>query len=288
MPASALRPRLTIETNRTRLWLDDDRSIIMCGDAAVWLQRKCRDGFHEPKLSRMILDLAATREGAFFDIGALYGYFALLVGAGSDHVREIHAFEMNDVSARAARRMITLNEHETGQYTNTQIRNIALSARDEQRQATVNGFTIALADGDADARSVRFWSIDRYCQRNHVLPAFIKIDIEGWEGLVLNGMMRTLRLAHPVLAMELHGKPMVGPTGLSRTSIAQMLLAVGYRLYMVAGYRSDGPIEMTEVTDPGYTDDTRRFENLSANLVIACVNRIEDTFPGINFTVKTA
>lgn len=281
-------PHLVHAQDRTRLHLDAERSILMGGDAAKWMKRKCATGFHEPKLSRMMLDLAATRPGAFFDIGALYGYFTLLVGIGSDHPREIHAFEMNGASARTARRMVTLNHRLTGKFAETRIRNIALSARDETRPARIDGFSIALAEEDAtEAQAVRFWSIDHYCKRGDLRPAFVKIDVEGWEGMVLNGMMRTLRLARPVIALELHGTSMVAPTGLSRTSIVQMLLAIGYRCYMIHGYRSDGAISATEMTDPGATDASRRFENMSACLVIASMDEIQTTFPGLDFIVNT-
>lgn len=285
MTDAPFRPHLTEERNRTRLHLDPTRSIVMGGEAAKWLSRKCRAGFHEPKLSQMMLDLAATRHGAFFDIGALYGYFSLLVGAASDHPREIHAFEMNAASARATRRMFTLNTQTGGGFANAHVHNMALSARDERRQATVDGFTVAWTEGDANAQSVRFWTIDRHCQRQNVLPAFIKMDVEGWEGLVLNGMMRTLRLARPVLAMELHGRTMLEPSNLSRTSIAQMLLAMGYRLFEIDDYRNNGPIEVRELTDPGFTDATRRFENRSAGLLIASMDGIEATFPSLQFSV---
>ena len=283
MNLSTTVPRLEDMGDRCRLWIDDTHSMTMGGDAAKWMRNVCRSGLHEPKLSELMMNLSRTRDGAFFDIGALYGYFALLVGITSPKPRTIHAFEMNPRPARIARRMITLNHEVTGLFSDARVHNVAVGARNQILPAKVDGYTLDITSGTDDTESVKFEAIDRYCQRQNIQPSFIKIDVEGWEGMVLNGMVRTLRVASPVLAVELHASDWIGRTGLSRTSVVQLLLAIGYRCYSVHSHRAVGAMAISELTDPGFAEDSRRFENQSACLIVACRGPIEESFPGIAF-----
>jgi hypothetical protein len=73
--------------------------------------------------------------------------------------------------------------------------------------------------------------LDDWVYRNgEAAPALVKIDVEGGEALVLEGMARLLREARPQVLVELHGPE-------ATESARQQLLAADYRLRsMEPGY----------------------------------------------------
>jgi FkbM family methyltransferase len=48
-------------------------------------------------------------------------------------------------------------------------------------------------------------TIDRYCSDNHIRPAGIKIDVEGAEGLVIDGCTSVIQKYSPWVLLEFHG-----------------------------------------------------------------------------------
>jgi len=52
---------------------------------------------------------------------------------------------------------------------------------------------------------VEVTTIDRYCEENNLVPTGIKIDVEGAEGLVIEGASKVLQKYHPWVLLEFHG-----------------------------------------------------------------------------------
>ena len=74
-------------------------------------------------------------------------------------------------------------------------------------------------------------SLDNFVYRqNQPLPALVKMDIEGGEGMALEGMTRILKEAPPIFLIELHGEQ-------AARSVWEQLSACGYSLHqMQSGY----------------------------------------------------
>jgi hypothetical protein len=69
---------------------------------------------------------------------------------------------------------------------------------------------------------IRTVTIDELVEAGHIAaPKFVKIDVEGSEGLVLQGMVRTIAAAKPVLFVEC--------SDIGRETAWPLLRALGYR-----------------------------------------------------------
>ena len=74
-------------------------------------------------------------------------------------------------------------------------------------------------------------------------PDFVKIDVEGAAGLVLQGAVETLRRAQPVLAFE-HGRESAALYGLPDDEIYDLVCGeIGLRLFDMDG---NGPLDLPQ------------------------------------------
>jgi FkbM family methyltransferase len=149
-----------------------------------------------------------ARGGVFYDIGANLGFFSLLGGhmAGIDTGR-VYAFEAAPDNAEAIRHNVFING-----VTNVEVIAKAVSSHsgrgrlqvvDDQSWSKLaeygeHPFTEQVID-------VELVAIDDLVSRNEILPpTVVKIDVEGAEIAVLEGMARTIEQHRPAIICELH------------------------------------------------------------------------------------
>lgn len=151
------------------------------------------------------------------DIGAHVGNHSVYVGLAHPAVK-IHAFEANPETFGVLRRNIEAN---------------GLDARVTCHQAAVGHTTgtvnlVALDGDDTGSTAVRMdeAGVVRVAPLSDLYDGpfcFVKIDVEGFELEVLNGMRGLLERERPVLAMELH------QDARTRSETLRLLRSVGYR-----------------------------------------------------------
>jgi FkbM family methyltransferase len=79
------------------------------------------------------------------------------------------------------------------------------------------------------------------------LPSFIKVDVEGAEGLVFEGAMNTIRRAKPIIAFE-HGPGGADNYGTGPADIFDLLTReAGLRIFDMDG---NGPLSLADFSDP--------------------------------------
>ncbi len=76
-------------------------------------------------------------------------------------------------------------------------------------------------------------AVDEFCQRENVTPDFVKIDAEGAEFEILQGMKSTLSRLKPIVSVEVGGK--FGPRNSS--NIFGLLHHFGYQAFTVINGR---------------------------------------------------
>jgi FkbM family methyltransferase len=149
------------------------------------------------------------RGGVFYDIGANLGFFSLLGGhlAGLD-AGHVYAFEAAPENAEAIRHHATLNG-----VPNISVLQVAVSDHagvgrlqivDDQSWSKLEDY--GEHPGTQEVIEVQLVAIDDLVADGSVKPpTVVKIDVEGAELAVLEGMRRTLADHRPAVICELHG-----------------------------------------------------------------------------------
>lgn len=134
----------------------------------------------------------------FIDVGAAVGYFSALGASLVGESGQIHCFEPSPVSFASLQELRTLNPHH-----NIIINNCAIGDQSDivdMRHAKfphlggtsfVSGFMEAHDIPIEETYTVPIMRLDDYLEKNNLLkPRLIKIDVEGYEFLVLKGLKK--------------------------------------------------------------------------------------------------
>lgn len=155
--------------------------------------------------------MASLRAGdVFFDVGANIGLVSLIV-ANQPQFREgqVHGFEPEPRNLEHMKRNIQAN----GLEARVHAHGVALSNEEGSAELFVRGqagegrHSLVAARGSTGAIEVALTTMDRFCHSHEVAPTVVKIDVEGAEGEVLEGMSALLERHRPrELFMEIHNK----------------------------------------------------------------------------------
>lgn len=151
---------------------------------------------YEPETSAL-LDRLIGPGDTFFDIGANWGWYALLIASRKDYGGIIHAFEPFPSTFRDLAGLV----HQAGLDQRITCHDIALAAAEGQASMGFSdGVQSGLARlGEAGGTMVRLARLDAL---DLPAPDVIKIDAEDHELDVLQGAEAVLRAARPVLVLE--------------------------------------------------------------------------------------
>jgi FkbM family methyltransferase len=143
-------------------------------------------------------------EDIFFDVGASYGFYAALA---SELVpsQNVHAFEPNPEITPALRKT----------FADTHVHVNYLALADTTGKTTFYKHTVFLGTQSSsivvkkthasETIIVPSDTLDRYCAACNTYPTFIKMDVEGAEGAVIEGGRDVLRTYRPRVSIEVWG-----------------------------------------------------------------------------------
>ncbi len=216
---------------RAGLWWSLDPSDYVCQDL-FWA------GAKDVAQLRALLH-AMPSGGVMLDLGANFGYYALMAAHARAQRCEIHAFEPNPAAFMRLTRNIARNDlrcvhpHALGMWDGTGTAVVtepagnsgaAYLTADETAESSTDGAGLAPSrardDSDAPVPAARLTTVDEFCRAQRLARVDVmKIDVEGAEARVLRGAARTLDTHRPVLLLELN------PAALRRagSSLAQVL-----------------------------------------------------------------
>jgi FkbM family methyltransferase len=179
-------------------------------------------GTNELHLQKAIRQFVSAGD-TVFDIGANLGYVSLSLAKQVGPQGRVIAFEPIPQNIAEFRTNIELNR-----ITNVQL--LEFAASDHAGEAVIrlaeNPSTASLVwhrdNPTATELHIRTVAIDDLVAAGELpYPKFVKIDVEGAEGSVLQGMQRTIAAARPVLFIEC--------SDIGRETVWPLMMDSGYR-----------------------------------------------------------
>lgn len=197
-------------------------------DLAEWIgQHIYLTGDYERPTARLIQALA--RQGStVIDVGANIGFFTLLASRSVGRAGRVLAFEPVASTCTALRTNVTLDG-----AVNIAVHELALSnangtAEIHEGPGRNKGLSsLRPLDETSGSRTVATAVFDDLGLADQPI-SLVKIDVEGAEQLVLEGMLRTLAKHRPHLIVEITER-FLAAFGHSATSLCELLAPLGYR-----------------------------------------------------------
>jgi FkbM family methyltransferase len=169
---------------------------------------EARSARHEDDLTQ-IADLA-TDKTCVFDVGANVGLTSLVIASRAPGKAMIYAFDASESCCLVIRENAMLNKlnHKIN------VVNAVVGGTDSH----IHSFNWDFVSGNASIvipslanRQLPLFkasvSLDAFAEVSRTSPEFVKVDVEGAELQVLDGMKRILTINRPVVWMEVHSWP---------------------------------------------------------------------------------
>lgn len=209
-----------------------------------WFYPRYEGGkIHEEPVVRLLLD--NLKQGmCFFDIGAFNGYYTVIASKIVGAKGSVYAFEMDEINYSILKKNLERNKCENVEARRTAVSDT--SGQIEYVQITDSirgaGHHIKSQLPTPEYRtviSVDCVSLDEFCSRANVVPDVVKIDVEGAELKVLNGMEATLTSEHIKLFLEVHPERL-RHFGHSIDQVVERLHAFQMEVFEIVGMRKHG------------------------------------------------
>lgn len=193
------------------------------------------------------------------DVGANIGYFAILAATLVGPEGSVTAFEPNSENARLVLLDIEINQLKNVRLLPVALSNVTGGAYFSPYLGSNGGFLRSTFDTLQNPQCI---VVSTYRLQELVSDRidFMKIDVEGAEGMVVDGGLSLIERDRPILVSEFSPE-MLGR--ISRTPAAEDLrrfLRIGYRVFALERTNEDGlGVEVADVDHflSGYGPDTR-------------------------------
>ncbi len=218
-----------------------DGDLRIRADLDDWLQRQVfMYGVYRVEERHCDVMLSRVKEGAtILDIGAHIGYYTLLFAKRAGNRGRVYAFEPSTETCDRLLYNISLND-----FAN--ITTVKAAASDEAGTATINlaggsntgSTSLHFESGAIGTEEIETITIDGYLEQQRIDAVdLIKIDVEGHELRVLQGMRKTLKAPAdkaPELFVEVNEKTLQS-AGTPMQAIFDELATAGYNAYRIVG-----------------------------------------------------
>ena len=170
-----------------------------------------------------------------FDIGSNIGYTSILSSKIVGHAGHVYSFEPIEENVRILNKNIELNN-----CKNISIINKALSNKNEDADIFIpdNGRNLSMSSivwgkksHTAKKEIIKTISIDQDSNFKNLSPRTIKIDVEGAEGLVVEGMQKLISRCRPYIYIEC--------TNIGRETTWNILKSLNYSCFLAQEYREE-------------------------------------------------
>jgi len=163
-------------------------------------------GYYE-KLQLGIFEQLSKESRTIIDVGANIGLYSLIGAKASSRTSRLIAFEPIPDNVELFKRNIKLNKNVSGKIT---VVHSALGEDDRQLEVYLSKKSVGnhsvggkKGRGYGEVIQVPQTSLDQYVKTHKLGKVdLVKIDVEGYDGYVLKGALKTLKIAQPALMVE--------------------------------------------------------------------------------------
>ena len=170
----------------------------------------------------------------FVDVGANIGLFTIIASNKVGSNGKVYAFEPTSETYGKLIQNIKIN-----QSKNIVCKNVAVSNREGKAYISINGSNnsalnsiVSGLDNTTVCEEIQCIVLDQFFQENKIsgVIKLIKIDVEGWELPVLQGMFQELKAARPELIIEVNENNYRN-VGYEVEDILNLLEQLNYNIY---------------------------------------------------------
>lgn len=170
------------------------------------------------------------------DVGGWEGVFAMFFARAVGKDGRVIVFEPNPKNAEIIKENIALNnlsnvtvtQHAVGRASG--VSKLIVDTSLSSGTGTIHGNVHTKQNDSVKQVDVDLISLDEFISQSGVVPDFIKIDVEGFEWEVLQGMSEFLENHSPMLFIEMHDDYLQDSKDKHGDDIVQYLLDRGYEV----------------------------------------------------------
>lgn len=203
---------------------------------------------------------ALLQGGNVMDIGANIGYTAALLARAADPGRKVYAFEPDTFNHDILRRVASRPKHRDKIVAV----HSAVGAADGTIELWLNDhhhadhriITDRFRSLDLGMRGVTvpMVSIDQFVEKNPGPVSFVKIDVQGYELPVCQGMKDTLE-NNPGITLVLEYMPSImRELGFNPAELIEFLVSRGFEIYLAGPHGKVSRGAVPEIEGAGYVD----------------------------------
>ncbi len=216
---------------------------------------------HEPLTVKMIAD-NLNPNSVFFDLGAHLGYFSIVAAS---ICKKVECFEVDSKCLPLITKNISINNFDNISINNLAVSNAKGSIKIPKTYNPKPNLSISESDIGALYSTVQTIDLDSFCKISGQSPDLIKIDVEGAEFNVLEGMQDILKNGQLKILIEVH-PGQLEHFGKSYKDVINMLLDHSYKIIHYKNHRSYAMKNFDEVNSDSEINRNTMFVAFRDNL----------------------
>jgi FkbM family methyltransferase len=176
--------------------------------------------------SQLVYQHSIFKDFVVFDLGANFGIHSMLYSKLVGKNGKVFAFEPLPGNVADIQQHINVNHIENIEVIGEAISDKTGVAEFKIAGHQTQGSLVGIGRETGALLTVKTDTLDNFCASRNVIPDFVKIDIEGAEGIALAGFHQKVALSYPFFSIDLH-------TPECDREVGKFLAHYGYEVYRV-------------------------------------------------------